>query len=95
MFKRLKALAAKSAENLADVVGEIKASYQHSMQPSSPAMAQIKANRWPSLEHITLALCAPARIAVLAGNDPFLHEFGHVDERQQKLIQKRQNSAAC
>ena len=89
MFKRLKALAAKSAENLADVVGEIKASYQHSMQQSSPAMAQIKANRWPSLEHITLALCAPARFAVLAGNDPFLHEFGHVDERQQKLIQKR------
>lgn len=89
MFKKLKALFAKSAESLSDIAGEIKADYQQSNQPESPEMARIKANRWPSLEHITMALCAPARFAVLAGNDPFLNEFGHVDERQKKLIQKR------
>lgn len=89
MFKKLKALVAKSAESLADIAGEIKADYQQSNQPESPEMGRIKANRWPNLEHITMALCAPARFAVLAGNDPFLNEFGHVDERQKKLIQKR------
>lgn len=89
MFKKLKAFFAKSTENLADIAGELKADYQQSTQAESPEMERIRANRWPSLEHITLALCAPARFAVLAGNDPFLNEFGHVDERQKKLIQKR------
>lgn len=89
MFKKLTARLTKSAQGLVDIVGELKAEYHQKANPDSPEMAAIRANRWPSLEHITLALCAPARFAVLAGNDPFLNAFGHVDDRQRRLIQKR------